>query len=56
MKPLFPLALLVASGLLHGCPDTKIPKAPPKIPEPKASRMMDLPMPAVAIRARVNPA
>ena len=37
MKPLLPLALVIASGLLYGCPDTKIPKGPPSIPEPKAS-------------------
>ena len=24
------------SLLLCGCPDTKLPKAPPKVPEPKA--------------------
>lgn len=35
MKPLLPLVL--SAGLLCGCPDTKIPKSPPKIPEPKAA-------------------
>jgi predicted component of type VI protein secretion system len=36
MKPFLPFAL---AGLLlvSGCPDTKVPKAPPKVPEPKAA-------------------
>ncbi len=37
MKPLLPLSLAFAAVLLCGCPDTKMPKAPPKIPEPKAA-------------------
>lgn len=38
MKTLLPLssASLVAVLLLSGCPDPKAPKAPPKVPEPKA--------------------
>lgn len=37
MRPLLPLSLAFTAVLLCGCPDTKIPKAPPKIPEPKAA-------------------
>lgn len=37
MKPLLPLVLVAAAGLLCGCPDAKMPKAPPKIPEPKVA-------------------
>ena len=33
MKRLVPLILLAL--LLSGCPDSKIPKPPPKVPEPK---------------------
>jgi hypothetical protein len=33
MKKLLPLTLLAL--LLSGCPDAKIPKPPPKVPEPK---------------------
>ena len=38
MKTLLPLtsATLVAVLLLSGCTDPKAPKAPPKVPEPKA--------------------
>jgi hypothetical protein len=38
MKTLFPLTsvTLLAVLLLSGCPDPKAPKAPPKVPEPKA--------------------
>ena len=32
--PLLPVLLAVI--VLSGCPDPKIPKAPPKVPEPKA--------------------
>lgn len=35
MKPL--LSLTLVTLLLCGCPDTKIPKVPPKVPEPKAA-------------------
>lgn len=39
MKTLLPLtsAALVAVIFLSGCPDPKAPKAPPKVPEPKAA-------------------
>ena len=33
MKTLLPLAFVAA--LLCGCPDPKLPKAPPRVPEPK---------------------
>ncbi|MES2412686.1 MAG: hypothetical protein V4614_02710 [Pseudomonadota bacterium] len=44
MKTLLPTALasLVSVFLLCGCPDTKMPKAPPKIPEPKASLLKNV--------------
>lgn len=35
MKPLLPL--LLGTVFLCGCPDAKLPKTPPKIPEPKAA-------------------
>ena len=28
---------LLASAILSGCPDPKLPKAPPSVPEPKAA-------------------
>lgn len=39
MKTLLPLtsATLLAVIFLSGCPDPKAPKAPPKVPEPKAA-------------------
>ncbi|MES2510923.1 MAG: hypothetical protein V4625_13400 [Pseudomonadota bacterium] len=37
MRVLLPFALVAVVSALYGCPDTKIPKAPPKIPEPKAT-------------------
>lgn len=36
MKPLLPFTL-AGLLLLSACPDTKSPKAPPKVPEPKAA-------------------
>jgi hypothetical protein len=33
MKKLVPLTLLAL--LLSGCPDSKMPKPPPKVPQPK---------------------
>ena len=37
MKPSLPLLpLLLAVIVLSGCPDPKMPKVPPKVPEPKA--------------------
>jgi hypothetical protein len=46
MKTLLPLisAPLVAVIFLSGCTDPKAPKAPPKVPEPKAA-MTTAPMP-----------
>ena len=32
-----PLLLVSATMLLAGCPDTKLPKVPPSVPEPKAA-------------------
>lgn len=29
---------LFAAFVLSGCPDTKVPKVPPKVPEPKATQ------------------
>ena len=37
MKALLALPFVVA--LLSACPDSKIPKQPPKIPEPKAAAL-----------------
>lgn len=41
MKAPRPLVLASMAGvsclLLAGCPDSKLPQAPPKIPEPKAA-------------------
>ena len=41
MKPLLPLLPITLAGvlLLSGCPDTQVPKAPPKVPEPKAENI-----------------
>lgn len=36
MKPLLPFTL-AGLLLLSACPDAKSPKAPPKVPEPKAA-------------------
>jgi len=46
MKTLLPLisATLVAVIFLSGCTDPKSPKAPPKVPEPKAA-MTTAPIP-----------
>ena len=35
MKSFVPLALVII--FLSGCPNSKVPKAPPGVPEPKAS-------------------
>lgn len=35
MKPYLPF-VLATLFFLSGCPDNKVPKAPPKAPEPKA--------------------
>ena len=29
------LPIIFITALLYGCPDTKVPKIPPKVPEPK---------------------
>ncbi|MDQ3060655.1 MAG: hypothetical protein M3R45_14250 [Pseudomonadota bacterium] len=31
--------LIVAALLLGGCPDAKVPKTPPRVPEPKAQTL-----------------
>ena len=37
MKPSLPLLpLLLVIIVLSGCPDSKMPKVPPQVPEPKA--------------------
>lgn len=52
MKPsLSLLPLLLAVVFLGGCPDPKIPKVPPKVPEPKAAAA-----PAVRVQAATVPA
>jgi len=42
MKPIPPLLPIALAGvlLLSGCPDTQMPKAPPKVPEPKAANAL----------------
>ena len=54
MKSLMCLAVACVV-LLSGCPDSKMPKAPPKVPEPKAVvQGASAPAPAmVAVQARV---
>lgn len=38
MKPLFSaLAVLLATALLSGCPQSKLPDTPPMVPQPKAA-------------------
>ena len=49
MRPLLLLPLALLSLLLAGCPDTKLPKGPPQVPEPKISLAM--PAPAAAAPA-----
>ena len=53
MKPLMCLAVACVV-LLSGCPDNKMPKTPPKVPEPKAVvHGANAPAPfAEAVRAR----
>ena len=45
MKPFLPIAL-AGLLLLSACPDPKSPKAPPKVPEPKAAGSAQAPFPA----------
>ncbi|MBC7610004.1 MAG: hypothetical protein H7228_10600 [Polaromonas sp.] len=51
MKPLFPL--VCAALLLSGCPDSKLPKGPPKLPpsapEPKVELVMPAPIKAALL-------
>lgn len=54
MKPTLPLLpLLMAVIFLSGCPDPKMPKVPPKVPEPKAVGMEPG---AVKVQTAVTPA
>ncbi len=48
MKYLLPLSL--AAALLAGCPDTRSPKLPPQVPEPKAAATSAIPI-AMALRS-----
>lgn len=53
MKPLLPFTL-AGLLLLSACPDPKSPKAPPKVPEPKAAvHPAQAPLPA-QVAARDN--
>lgn len=45
MKPLLPFTL-AGLLLLSACPDAKSPKAPPKVPEPKAANTSAQALPA----------
>lgn len=49
MKTHLPLTLAILL-FLSGCPDNKVPKAPPKAPEPKADTALSSPTTA-AMRA-----
>lgn len=42
---------LLACTILNGCPDTKLPKAPPSVPEPKATGAAGEPLKNVANNA-----
>lgn len=42
MNILIPPAIVLAAALLSACPDSNFPKAPPQVPEPKAS-VTDIP-------------
>ncbi len=50
---LLPILTALAAFLLSGCPDNKAPKAPPKVPEPKAAMHIvpDAPLPGYKTRA-----
>jgi hypothetical protein len=50
MKPLLPFTL-AGLLLLSACPDPKSPKAPPKVPEPKAAGPAQAPL-AVQLAGR----
>lgn len=45
MKSFVPLVLVII--FLSGCPNSKVPKAPPSVPEPKVS--LSLPLSAAAL-------
>jgi hypothetical protein len=51
MKPFLPFTL-AGLLLLSACPDTKSPKAPPKVPEPKAASLSQQALPAQAVLLR----
>jgi hypothetical protein len=46
MKPLLPTIWLCVSAtfLLAGCPDSRMPKTPPNVPEPKAVAVLEVPV------------
>jgi hypothetical protein len=53
MKPYLPF-VLATLFFLSGCPDNKVPKAPPKAPEPKAETVAT-PIPSmVAIKSSLS--
>lgn len=47
MKFIVPLTL--AAALLCGCPETKIPTPPPRVPEPKVDTSTSQSMPTIQI-------
>ena len=51
MKPFLPFTL-ASLLLLSACPDTKSPKAPPKVPEPKAANASPQALPVQAVLLR----
>ena len=53
MKPLMCLAVACVV-LLSGCPDNKMPKAPPKVPEPKAALAAPASWQALHLPARLQ--
>lgn len=53
MKPLLPFTL-AGLLLLSACPDPKSPKAPPKVPEPKAADSAELRLPVQLTAAHRN--
>jgi hypothetical protein len=55
MKPLLPFTL-AGLLLLSACPDPKSPKAPPKVPEPKAADSAETRLPAQLTAADRNAA
>jgi len=53
MKPLLPFTL-AGLLLLSACPDAKSPKAPPKVPEPKAANTSAQALPAAPRGTRAS--